>query len=143
MTPNTTTLLTEKLFNDVFALGDHLIVTVVSNYMGSQSYDIKDGIIGYAPLHKELLLEHLEECLSKHGSIVIRKFLTDKTTVDTPNGPMRLPIKEIYGAFIKDGIVHHLSEGAMQSAYETDAMTGEPLSPEPAVVYCEWPSLQN
>ena len=139
MPQNNTNELAVNLFNEICSLGSHLIVTVLSAYMGSQAYDIKKGRVGYAPIHKDLFIEHLEECLSQGGVVMLRKFLKHKVAVNTPNGPMRWPVKELYGAVCKDGVVQRLDEETIQSAHETDASTGEPREREPAIVYCAWP----
>lgn len=138
--PKNTNLRAIKLSNEICSLGDHLMVTLLSAYMGARTYDVEEGYIGYDSMHKDLFIEHLEECISQNGVIMVRKFLTQKVTVDTPKGPMLLPMKELYSAICQDSGVLRLNEQMVQSAHETDATTGEPIEREPAVIYCTWPN---
>ena len=74
------------------------MVTLLSDYMGARTYDIEKGRIGYSPMHRDLFIEQLEECLTQSGAIMVRKCLTQKVTINTPKGPMRVPMKELYAA---------------------------------------------
>lgn len=63
------------------------------------------------------------------GSIVIRTFTKEKDPVSN------LPIKTVTAWRLEEGKAHTLTEAEVFSAFCTDADTGEPIPPEPAVKY--------
>lgn len=137
MNPNTTDHNAEYFYDTICEVGDHLVVTVTTDYMGTRVYDIKSGEVGYDPSHKALFIEHLGECLNK-GVVMVRKFLNEKTLVSSPQGPVLVPIKELYGLVCREGEVLGLHKDGIRHVAETDATTGAPLSPQYDVEYCSW-----
>ena len=129
-----------QLSKEICSLGEQLMVTLLSDYMGARTYDIEKGRIGYSPMHRDLFIEQLEECLTQSGAIMVRKCLTQKVTINTPKGPMRVPMKELYAASCQSGVIVRFNQQMVQEAQETDASTGQPIEREPAVVYGTWPT---
>jgi hypothetical protein len=128
-----------ELFSQIMALKGSRQVTVATHYMGARTYDVCErGVIGYAPSHRDVLLEHLEEAIDGEGGIVVRQFQAEKVLVKTPLGPRMLPIKHLFGVRARRGQWTGLTREEMRAANETDAETGKPLEPEEAVVYLDW-----
>jgi hypothetical protein len=64
-----------ELFRQIMALKGSRQVTVASHYLGARKYDVsEEGVIGYAPSHRDALLEHLEEAIDDEGGVVVRQF---------------------------------------------------------------------
>ncbi|MEV6768781.1 hypothetical protein AB0N05_09170 [Nocardia sp. NPDC051030] len=81
------------------------------------------------------ILERGEE-----ASLILRTF-TPEIGHTLPNGTS-IPIKEVRGWYINEGVVHPLSEQQMFNASCIDADTGEPIPPERAVRYVDAYTLQ-
>ncbi|MCU1647715.1 MAG: hypothetical protein JWN03_7990 [Nocardia sp.] len=76
------------------------------------------------------ILDHGEET-----SLILRTF-TQEISHTLPNGTS-IPIKEVRGWCINEGVLHPLSGQQMFDASCTDADTGEPIAPERAVRYID------
>lgn len=130
----------KKLLASILSMSGDKIITLVSVYMGSRSYDVKaDGSIGYDASHRELFHEHLDECVIHGGGILIRVFTDQKFLGVTPKGEMLLPVKHIYGIACGGGRWAGLSEADVEESCTTDHQTGTKLPPEQGVKYCGWP----
>ena len=133
MTPDTTDQQSEYLYDAICEVGDHLVATVITDYMGARAYEFKSGAVD----HKELLLEHLGECLHK-GVVLIGKFLNENTLVPSPQGPVLVPMKELYGLFCQKGEVLGLAKEGLRHLAEMHAKTGAISTPQYDVEYCSW-----
>ncbi|MEV7023824.1 hypothetical protein [Kitasatospora sp. NPDC093558] len=67
--------------------------------------------------------------------VILRTFL-EEVSHTGPNG-VGIPVKEVRGWYLAEGVFHPLTEAEIFSAYCTDADTGEPLPPERGVRYVD------
>ena len=65
----------------------------------------KKGEIGYQYSHKSELLGLIQEGLEEEGVVIIRQFTDIETEQETPNGKMFIPIKNLYGLMLVEGLV--------------------------------------
>ncbi|MEV0467299.1 hypothetical protein AB0I30_19885 [Nocardia tengchongensis] len=76
------------------------------------------------------ILEHREQT-----ALILRTFTPEISHV-LPNGTP-IPVKEVRGWVISDGLAHPLTERQVFDASCVDADTGEPIPPEQAVRYVD------
>jgi hypothetical protein len=69
------------------------------------------------------------------GGVIVRSF-TSETSHTLPDGT-DIPVKEVRGWHLSNGVFHPLDEQAMFAASCTDAGTGETLAPERGVRYAD------
>jgi len=87
------------------------------------------------------LLNVLKEGFDTGAGVTIRQFLPIKKEMETPKGSMFLPIKNLYGYYLKGDTWHGLSSEQIAAAHLTDANTRKPLPKEDGVLYRDAPLL--
>src|SRR5271170_5049166 len=104
-----------QLFRQIMALRGFRQVTVATDYLGARKHDIsEEGVVGYAPAHRGLLLEHLQEAIENGGGIVVRHFQAETQFVMMPAGIKLVPVKQVFGGFAGLGRWRGLSREEMQ-----------------------------
>jgi len=128
-----------KLFGQIMALKGFRQVTVATSSLGARTYDVSEqGVVGYAPAHRDLLLEHLQEAIENVGGIVVRQFRAEKQFVMMPAGIRLVPVKHVFGALAGRGRWRGLSSEEMRTADATDFETGKALEPAKATRFLDW-----
>ena len=122
------------------------IATFVSDCW-QQVFDVDAATLiwGYDKIWRPLLLAKLANALEPDGSVVgitLRTFTKQRELVRAENGKMMsMPVKEIRCYRIRR--IHECleiiacSKAETFSAHNTDAVTGEPIPTESAVIYCD------
>ena len=67
------------------------------------------------------------------AAVTIRRFLTD--TYVNEDAERVLRYKVVYGLLVRDGQIEAVSADEMRRCHNTDAITGEPLTPEDGVMF--------
>lgn len=67
--------------------------------------------------------------------MVLRIFLPDKVTIDTPKGKIEIPRKDMYHFLFTANEIILFDERETYESQNTDAFTGAPLEHEKGVVY--------
>ena len=135
MNPDTIDKQSEYLYDAICEVGNHLVVSVITDYMGRRDYCLKNGDVGQD--QKVLLLEHLGECLHK-GVVLIRKMLNENTLVPSAQGPVLVPIKEVYGLVCRDGEVLGLAKEGLRHLALMHADKDTPAASQYDIEYCSW-----
>lgn len=122
---------TRRVLETIRTLPGTKIVTVTAGeYTGA--YDVhENGQVGYAPEHEAIFLNHLG--LAPLAAVTIRRFLTD--TYVNEDAERVLRYKVVYGLLVRDGQIEAVSADEMRRCHNTDAITGEPLTPEDGVMF--------
>ena len=84
--------------------------------------------IGYEPEHEFLFRSILQY---QSVSVVVREFLPLLKNE-------KIPTKNIYMFFGRDGFFQIISKEDVEDAMNTDCMTGKRIQPEKKVVYCQY-----
>jgi hypothetical protein len=122
-----------------------IVTFVTENWQQVFDVDAATLIWGYDKIWRPLLLAKLANALELDGSLVgitVRTFTNQHEIVRAANGKMiRVPVKEIRCYRIRriDGRLEIIacSKAETFDAHNTDALTGEPIPPESAVIYCD------
>lgn len=103
----------------------------------------EDDAVGCHASHQGPFRNTIERAYREESGIIVRQFSSVTVTIDGPNGPLPVPIKMLYGCFVKNQHVHGLTAEELRVDCTTDAATGKPIDPEAAVFYRDWPTLEN
>jgi hypothetical protein len=137
--------LLREIESQIQASGATGIVTICSDHF-NRTFDVdpKTLVWGYQQEWRDLLgakllvaLEQPRTCVA----VMLRTFRKERVAVRYPDGKTRqLPVKELRGyrlmhAMDQEYYWEGISEGDLFSACNTDAHTGELLTPEPDVTY--------
>jgi hypothetical protein len=111
--------------------GDHLVT------VGSWSTSVTVAADGSIEIENPLVCARLHRMVTDRGvgGIIVRSF-TSEISHTLPNG-IGIPVKEVRGWRLSNGVFYPLDEQAIFVASCTDAGTGEPLVPERGVRYAD------
>lgn len=132
----------QQLLNHILAMPDSKIITLVFPTHEVFKFDIDtEGNVGYEKSHKKMFLSLLAQQLSHGGVLTIRQFTSLKTEIISPNGKkMWIPIKNLYSLRLGHQQWLGVSKEELRICYSYDAVTGDPLTPEPSVLYKDIPA---
>ena len=118
--------------------GDKIVTLSIQTVADKEvvQFDIsKEGVIGYDPDHAQYFKFKLSSAFYSSGSIIIRAFTPLKVEREAPDGrKILIPIKKIYGAALSNDFWEGVSKEALKQVHNTDATTGERLSPEKEII---------
>jgi hypothetical protein len=111
--------------------GDHLVT------IGSWSTSVTVDPDGSIEIENPVVCGRLHRMVIEgdEGGIIVRSF-TREISHTLPNGT-GIPVKEVRGWHLSDGVFYPLDEQAIFAASCTDAGTGEPIAPERGVRYAD------
>jgi hypothetical protein len=111
--------------------GDHLVT------IGSWSTSVTVAPDGSIEIENPVVCARLHRMVTdgETGGIIVRSFTSEISHV-LPNG-IGIPVKEVRGWRLSDGVFYPLDEQAISAASCTDASTGAPLPPEHGVRYAD------
>lgn len=130
-----------QLLQEVLALPGEKILTLAT-LDGSFTVDIDEkGKIGYEVGVEQLLLAKLVRAMREGGGMIVRQFLPFKLKRKMSNGKtLWVPEKNIYAAALGADQWFGCTAEQAESFCNTNAETGEAISPEEGVHYRAFPS---